>query len=180
MSHAQCLIIPSLNDLSSFLKTINFYFQKPRVNHKFLTPKLGILITYSKPIRYRLNIDILHTRGCRKRRFTTGLSKQTFHAPPTVIIAIQQEKLFMAHLLRGASCCRQGLSLPPQNLTFVATQSIKTHTKRLPNSINIKSLMRCILVEVLLTNLNTPQSSGTKFGRKIHQSVKLHNLVQFD
>jgi hypothetical protein len=106
-----------LNDLSSFLKTINFYFQKLQVNHKFLTPKQVILITYSKSRRNRLSVDILHTRGCRKRRFTTGLSKQTFHAPPMAIIAIQWEKIFMA-CLRGASCCRQGLSLTPQKHLF--------------------------------------------------------------
>jgi hypothetical protein len=60
---------------------------------------------------------------------------------------------------------KKGLTLSPPKHLFWLITDVNPHTKLLPNSLNKKSLTRCILLVALLTNLKSPQSSGVKFGR---------------
>jgi hypothetical protein len=84
--------------------------------------------------------------------YIDGAAAGQFADLPVTPLRIYNGKNFVMVRLHNAPCCtRQGISSTPKYfLTFLTTQRITTHTKRLLNSVKKKSLMRYILAEVLL------------------------------
>jgi hypothetical protein len=93
------------------------------------------------------------------------------------IFAIRREKLLTARLCGAPTVLNQRPKIESPILFLYLVSINMSIIKSSLQFVNKTCLMRCVLLEALLTTLKSPQSSGMKSSNRFRKSVMLQNLV---